>query len=144
MVRSSHDIPALDALVPTELLSTLSSLKASDFADGTTAAAAGLAPPELTITVTLGSGERDVLSIGHAAGSDDFFVKTNESPQIFRVKAFNIERLAQRPIQFRNRLLCPLVDRDIEQITVKNGSELVHRDPRQPRLARLGAARPAD
>ena len=101
----------------------MSDLKASDFADGVTPAAAGLDPPALTITVTLKSGEKDVLLIGNAVGADESYVKTTEGPQIFRVKAFNIERLAQRPVQFRNKLLCPLSDADIDEITVKNGAD---------------------
>jgi len=123
LVRSSRDIPVLDELVPNELVKTMSDLKASDFADGVTAAAAGLEPPALTVTVTLKSGEKDVLQIGNAAGNDESFVKTTEGPQIFRVKAFNIERLAQRPVQFRNKLLCPLSDADIDEISVKNGAD---------------------
>ena len=131
LVRSSRDIPALDELVPNELVKTMSDLKASDFADGVTPAAAGLDPPGLTITVTLKSGEKDVLLIGNATGADESYVKTSESPQIFRVKAFNIERLAQRPVQFRNKLLCPLSDADIDQIAVKNGADsfAIARDP---------------
>ena len=123
LVRSSRDIPVLDELVPNELVKTMSDLKANDFADGVTAAAAGLEPPALTVTVTLKSGEKDVLQIGNAAGNDESFVKTTEGPQIFRVKAFNIERLAQRPVQFRNKLLCPLSDADIDEISVKNGAD---------------------
>ncbi len=123
VVASTREIPALDALVADEIVSTLSSLKASDFADGTAPAAAGLDPPALTLTVTLRSGEKDLLLVGGPAGADDFFVKTNEGPQIFRVKAFNIERLARRPIQFRDRLLCRLVDSDIDEIVVRNGAD---------------------
>ena len=123
LVQSSRDIPVLDELVPNELVKTMSDLKASDFADGVTAAAAGLEPPALTVTVTLKSGEKDVLLIGKAAGNDESFVKTTEGPQIFRVKAYNIERLAQRPVQFRNKLLCPLSDADIDEISVKNGAD---------------------
>ncbi len=131
LVRSSLAIPVLDALVPNELISTMSALKASDFADGLAPAAAGLTPPALTVTVTLKSGEKDILQIGNAAGADDSYVKTPESAQIFRVKAFNIERLAQRPVQFRNKLLCPLSDADIDEIAVKNGADsfVVAREP---------------
>jgi len=131
VVRSSRDIPVIDEWVPNELVKTMSDLKASDFADGITPAAAGLDPPALAITVTLNSGEKDVLLIGKAAGADESYVKTAEGPQIFRVKAFNIERLAQRPIQFRNKLLCPLSDADIDDITVKNGADsyAVAREP---------------
>jgi hypothetical protein len=131
LVRSSRDIPVLDEWVPNELVKTMSDLKASDFADGVAPAAAGLDPPALTITVTLKGGEKDVLLIGNAAGADESYVKTTEGPQIFRVKAFNIERLAQRPVQFRNKLLCPLSDADIDQITVKNGADsyAVAREP---------------
>ena len=39
------------------------------------------------------------------------------------MKSFNIERLAQRPAQFRNKLLCPLSDADIDEISVKNGDD---------------------
>jgi len=123
LVQSTRDIPALDALVPNEMISTMSALKASDFADGMKPAAAGLEPPALAVTVTLTSGEKDILLIGGPAASDESYVKTTESPQIYRVKAFDIERLARRPVQFRNKLLCPLNDADIDEITVKNGAD---------------------
>ena len=131
LVQSSRDIPVLDELVPNELVKTMSDLKASDFADGMTAAAAGLEPPALTVTLTLKSGEKDVLLVGNAAGNDESYVKTSEGSQIFRVKAFNIERLAQRPVQFRNKLLCPLSDADIDEIAVTNGADsfVISREP---------------
>src|SRR4029077_785051 len=123
LVRSSRDIPVLDELVPNELVKTMSELKGTDFRDGLAPAAAGLDPPALTITVTLKNGEKDVLLIGNAVGADESYVKNSEGPQISRVMALTIERLAQRPVQFRNKLLCPLSDADIDQITVKNGAD---------------------
>lgn len=123
LVQSSRDIPVVDELVPNALVKTMSDLKASDFADGVTAGAAGLEPPAMTVTVTLKSGEKDTLLVGKASGTDESYVKTTEGPQIYRVKSFNIERLAQRPVQFRNKLLCPLSDADIDEISVKNGAD---------------------
>ncbi len=123
LVSSTRDIPVLDALAPNELVSAMSSLKASDFADGLSLAAAGLEPPALAVTVTLKTGEKDVALIGGAAAADESYVKTSEGPQIYRVKSFNVERLAQRPVQFRNKLLCPLSDADIDEIAVKNGAD---------------------
>jgi hypothetical protein len=121
VVQSTREIPELDPMVPKEILKAMASLKASEFADGTTLAAAGLDRPALTITVTLRDGEKDIVLVGDASGADEFFVKTSEGPQIFLVKNFDIERLARRPIQFRNKLLCRLSDADIDEIAVTNG-----------------------
>ena len=121
VVQSTREIPELDPLVPKELLKAMASLKASEFADGTTLAAAGLDRPALTITVTLGGGEKDIVLVGNASGADEFFVKTSEGPQVFLVKGFDVERFARRPIQFRNKLLCHLSDADISEIAVTNG-----------------------
>ena len=118
LVQSSERIDTFDELVPKEIVTTLAALKASDFADGAGAAATGLAPPRLTVAVTLRGGEKDLLAVGGDAGADEVFVKTPDSAQIFRVKRFNVDRIARRPIQFRRKLLCDLPEADINTISV--------------------------
>jgi hypothetical protein len=118
VAQSSVEIAALDELIPQEIVATLAALKASDFADGALPAAVGLAPPRLTVTVTLHSGEKDLLLVGGDAGADEVFVKTPDSTQVFRVKRFNIDRIARRPIQFRRKVLCDLPEAEIDTISV--------------------------
>ena len=52
-----YNTVTVKSVVPNELVKTMSDLKASDFADGVTAGAAGLEPPVLTVTVTLKTGK---------------------------------------------------------------------------------------
>jgi hypothetical protein len=122
VVQSSQEMAAIDDAVPNEIVSTMADLKASDFADGATPAASGLAPPRLTVTVTLQNGEKDLLLVGDDTTADEVFVKTPDSAQIFRVKHFNADRIARRPIQFGRKLLCDLPEAEIDAISVANGA----------------------
>ena len=121
VVDSTQPIDALDDQVPREIIATMAALKATRFADSTTLAAAGLEPPALTITVTLGGGAASVLLIGKASGPDEVFVKTADSSQIFLARRSDIERVDRRPIQFRDKLLCDLREAELEEIAVKHG-----------------------
>ncbi|HET6148153.1 MAG TPA: DUF4340 domain-containing protein [Polyangia bacterium] len=123
VVQSSEEIAAIDDQVPREIVATLAALKASDFADGVTPAAAGLAPPRLTVAVTLQGGEKDLLLIGGDAGADAVFVKTPDNAQIFHVARFDIERIAHRPIQFRRKVLCDLPEADVDTISITRAAD---------------------
>jgi hypothetical protein len=128
VISSTVPIGKLDASVPHEIITAMSALNARDFADGVTAAAAGLDPPALTVTVSAGGGEPGkkkggVLFIGKTSGNGDTFVKNRESPQIFLVARHDAERLARRPIQFRQKALCNISDADVIEVAITNGPD---------------------
>jgi hypothetical protein len=124
VVSSSVKIEKLDNSVPNGLVSALANWKANDFADGAgaTLAAAGLDAPALTVTVGLKGGKSVAALIGNKKG-DDTFVKKADAPQIFLVKKFNLERIAKRPMDFRDKTLCDVAAADLTEISVAGGDK---------------------
>jgi hypothetical protein len=123
VVESSVEIAKLDSVVANQLVDTMASLKASSFADRATAAASGLQPPALTVTVSVTGGQTASLHIGKRGGDDEFFVMNPDLAEIFLVKAAAIERLNRRPIQFRDKTLCDINDADVTAFAVTRGSD---------------------
>ena len=123
VVESSVKVEPFDKAVASDMIAALNAFKTNDFADGVAAAETGLDAPELTITVGLKGGKKEVLSIGKKKGEEDFYVKTANSPQVFLVKKFTLERINKRPIEFREKTLCNLTDAEITQVAVSNGGE---------------------
>ena len=119
--ESSVPIGKLDVLVPRELLATLATLKASDFADGVPPAAAGLSSPSLTVGIGLRDGRAVTIQVGDPTDRDEVFVAVAGNPQIFRVKRFNVDRIARRPLQFRDKTLCDISDADVIAFGVTQG-----------------------
>jgi hypothetical protein len=122
VVSSSVKIEKLDNSVPNGMVSALASWKANDFADGATLAAAGLDAPALTVTVGLKGGKSVTALIGNKKG-EDTYVKKADAPQIFRVKKFNLDRIAKRPMDFRDKTLCDLAAADLTEISVAAGDK---------------------
>ncbi len=122
VVSSSVKIEKLDNGVPNGIVSALANWKANDFADGATPAAAGLDAPALTLTVGLKGGKTVTALIGNKKG-DDTFVKKADAPQIFLVKKFNLERIAKRPMEFRDKTLCDVAGADLTEISVAAGDK---------------------
>ena len=127
VVSSSVKIEKLDNSVPNGIVSALANWKASDFADGATVAAAGLDAPALTVTVGLKGGKSVSALVGSKKAEksgDDTFVKKADAPQIFLVKKFNLERIAKRPMDFRDKTLCDLAAADLTEISVAQLSKV--------------------
>jgi hypothetical protein len=131
VVQSSVKIDKLDASVASGVASAMASWKANDFADGVSLAQAGLAPPELTVTLgSLGTagtktGAQDDKSvtvlIGGKKGEGEFYVKKADAPQVFLVKKYNLDRIATRPMEFRDKTLCDLTGAELTEIAVSAG-----------------------
>ena len=125
VVQSSVKIDKLDTSIPSGIASAMASWKANDFADGVTLAQAGLAPPELT--VTLGApdakdGKSVTVLIGGKKGDDDeVYVKKADAPQVFLVKKYNLDRINKRPMEFRDKTLCDLTGAELTEIAVSAG-----------------------
>ena len=125
VTQSSVKIDKLDASVPNGISSAMASWKANDFADGVGLAAAGLAPPALTVTLGGKAGAKDDKSvtvlIGDKKGEDEVYVKKADAPQIFLVKKYNVERIAKRPMEFRDKTLCDVAADNLTEISVSAG-----------------------
>jgi hypothetical protein len=123
VVESSLKVEKLDNDVPNGIASALASWKANDFADGTTAAAAGLEPPALTVTVSLKGGKKAVVLVGNKKGDDERYVKAADAPQVFVVKKYNLDRVARQPLDFRDKTLCDLPETNLAEVAVTHGAE---------------------
>lgn len=133
VVESSLPIPKLDNAIPTGIASALASLVTNDFADGAKPEQTGLADPSTTVTVFLKGGKHVTVLIGSKKGDDDYYLKTADSPQIFLVKRYNIDRVDKRPIDFRDKSLCDIAEADVGDVTVTHGSDsyALARDPKK-------------
>jgi Domain of unknown function (DUF4340) len=112
-----------DNTVAAGVVSTLASLKASDFADSAKPAETGLDSPALTVTVGLKDGKKVTALVGNKKGDEDWYVKNAELPQVFLVKKYNIERVNKRPIEFKDKSVCDIADPDLVEIAVSHGAE---------------------
>jgi Domain of unknown function (DUF4340) len=124
VTQSSVKIDKLDEAVPNGIASAMASWKANDFADGVSPADAGLAPPELTVTLGAKGGPADknvTILIGGKKGDDEVYVKKADAPQIFLVKRYNLERIDKRPMEFRDKTLCDVASADLTEIAVSAG-----------------------
>jgi hypothetical protein len=133
VVSSSVKIEPFDQSVPMDMVSALYAFKANDFADGASAAESGLDAPALTITVGLKGDKKQTILVGKKKGEEDFYVKRGDSPQVFLVKKYNLDRINKRPIDFRDKTICNLADGDVTQVAVtrdKDSFTLV-KDPKK-------------
>ncbi|HEV8321334.1 MAG TPA: DUF4340 domain-containing protein, partial [Myxococcota bacterium] len=96
-----------------QLVRTLSTAAAFDFADGKTFDEAGLSAPRAQITVWLGpaaggeGADKRVLLVGTLNG-DDYYVGTPASAQVFTMKKYVVERLLKRVKDFEPKAPPPL------------------------------------
>ena len=99
-------VEPFDKTVANGMASQLASWKTNEFVDGAKPEETGLASPELTVTVGLRNGKQQTVLVGKKKGDDDYYVKLADSPQVFLVKKYNIDRVNKRPIEFRDKTLC--------------------------------------
>jgi hypothetical protein len=122
--KSSEAIDRLDDATISNLISTLYSLSAFDFADGATADKTGLDKPVATVAVTLKDGKQLVLLIGKHK-DDDYWVQRKGAPQIFVVKKYTIENLQRRPIDFRDKTMLSFKAGDVTAMTYELNKDKV-------------------
>jgi hypothetical protein len=123
LVSSVPKIDKVDNTVAAGIVSAMSNLKASDFADGAAPATTGLDAPALTVTVALQGGKNATLLIGNKKGEDDYYVKNADEPQVFLVKKFSLDRLNKRPIEFKDKVLCDVAEADLTEVAVTHGAD---------------------
>jgi hypothetical protein len=123
VVESSVKVEPFDKSVATGVISQLATWKANDFADNAKPEDTGLDAPELTVTVTLKSGKQPTVLVGKKKGDEDFYVKTADSPQVFLVKKYNLERVNKRPIEFRDKTICNLKSDELVEVAVSHGKD---------------------
>src|SRR5450631_325546 len=133
LVESSVKVEPFDKTVAGGVVSQLASWKANEFVDSAKPEETGLASPALTITVKLKGGKQQTVMIGNKKGTDDFYVKAGDRPQVYLVKKYNVERANKRPIEFREKTLCNLKSDELTEVAVA-------RDKDSYTLAKQGSA----
>jgi hypothetical protein len=133
--ESTVKVDPMDKGVASGIVSGLSAWKANEFADNAKPADTGLDAPENTITVGLKGGKKVTALIGKKKGEEDYYVKTADSPQVFLVKKYNLERINKRPIEFHDKTICNLTENEITEISVardKDAFTLVKQPGKKP------------
>ena len=111
----------LDQSQPTTVANALASLRANDFADDKDGKAAGLEPPALTVTLVEG-GKASSLQVG-ALDGDDYLVRKDGSPTIYRVKKYLLEHVVYRPVDYRDKTLVPWKSTEATKVHVVTGKD---------------------
>lgn len=115
--RSSSPIDRLDESTVSNVISSLSSLSAADFADDMKLDQAGLDQPSATLSVSLKAGEPITLLIGNHK-NDDFWVQRKGASQVLVIKKFTAENLQKRPIDFRDKTIFSFKPEDVVSLTI--------------------------
>jgi hypothetical protein len=110
-----------DALDDTQVngaIQSLATLHASDFADDKKRD-----DVKATVIVTASiKGAAHTLTIGEPKGEDSLAV-SGESPQVYSVKKFAVDRVAKKPIDYRDKTLVKAPEADIASLTITNGAD---------------------
>jgi hypothetical protein len=127
IVESTGDGPktseTLDGAQATGCVATLGSLRAADFADDKQAGEVGLEHPALTISAEA-KGKVHRLLVGTAHG-DDVYVKSDESPSLYTIKKFTLERALHKPIDYRDKTLLKAKEADLQAVDITVGGESI-------------------
>ena len=124
VVEASVKVDPLDDSVPNQLVQAMSTLRANDFADEAKAAEVGLAPPQAKATVTV-KGQPLTLLVGSAKGDDSYGQVEGKAP-IFLIQKFNLERIAVRPVNFRDKTLVKAKESDLVEVAISVGTDNVN------------------
>jgi hypothetical protein len=111
---------ALDAQEVQNVVSSLASLKASDFADDKKPEETGVDAP--TITVTAVAKDKTYSLVIGATKGEDTYVKS-DGPTVYALKKFAVERIARRPIDFRDKTIAKVKEADLAGVDIAQGQD---------------------
>lgn len=112
---------ALDARQANATAQGLSNLHAADFADDKKKDDVIGKGQALTLTATA-KGQAHTLYVGEEKG-DDVYIVTAEAPTVYIVKKFALERIARRPIDFRDKTLAKIKAADLTSVVITAGAD---------------------
>jgi hypothetical protein len=125
IVESVGDGPkmseALDTAQAQSAVQGFASLRAADFADDKQPADVGLERSPMTVTVTA-KDKPHTLIIGDTQG-EDAYVKDAAAPTIYTVKKYALDKIARRPIDYRDKSIIKVKDADLAAIDIVDGGE---------------------
>jgi hypothetical protein len=112
---------ALDAHQANASAQGMSNLHAADFADDKKKEDVIGKGQALTLTA-MAKGQAHTLYIGEQKG-DDLYVATAESPTVYIIKKYALDRIARRPIDFRDKTLAKIKAADLTSVEITVGAE---------------------
>lgn len=115
--ESPVEIDQLDDSAVSNLVSTLSSLSAFDFADDLTPQKAGVDKPAATVTVSLAGGKQVSVLVGNQK-DETFWVTSGDAPQIFVLQKYTVDNLMRRPVDFKDKTVLSFKAEDVVALTV--------------------------
>jgi hypothetical protein len=101
-------------------IQALSTLHAGDFVDDKKKEDVAV-KPQLTVTIAI-KGAAHTLFVGEQKG-DDFTVATSDSPTVYTVKKYALDRIAKKPIDYRDKTLVKAAEADIASLQITSGTE---------------------
>jgi hypothetical protein len=108
----------LDEVQVNGAIQALSTLHAADFADDKKK---DDVKPQLTVTLGV-KGAAHALLIGELKG-DDYTVAASDSPTVFTVKKYALDRIARKPVDYRDKTLVKAPEADIASLQITIGTE---------------------
>jgi hypothetical protein len=114
-------VEQLDGPMVTGAVQALASLKASDFADDKKPEELGLSKPWLTVTARV-LGKDFVVQLGSSNG-DSSYVKTPDSPTLYVANKYAMERVAHKPVDYKDKTLTQVKESEVASVDVTVGKE---------------------
>lgn len=111
-----------DAAQVSAAVQALSTLRATDFADDKKPEEVGLGKGALTLTVDGPNPFSTVSLLVGAANGDDFYVKAGDASTLYRVKKYALEKIALKPVDFRDKTLIKAKQDEITSVEVVSGA----------------------
>lgn len=121
VLESSVKVDPFDDATANSLVQTLSSLRATNFADDAKPAEVGLDPALISIAVQAKGVEKRLL-MGKLQGEEGW-IQAAGQPQIYILQKHTFEQLAQLPINFRDKTLVKAKEADLLGIDIAFGGE---------------------
>jgi hypothetical protein len=112
---------ALDHQQATAAAQAIASLHASDFLDDQKNDAALQKAARVTVTVTAKGKPHTLYVLGDKG--DDVTVATSDSPTVFTVKKYSLDRIGRKPIDYRDKTLAQVKDADLESVDITAAGE---------------------
>jgi uncharacterized protein DUF4340 len=114
-------VETLDVTQATQAAQGLSNLHASDFVDDKKRDDDFQKSARIVVTVTA-KGKAHTLWVGAEKG-DDVTVASSDSPTIFLVKKYSLDRVGRKPIDYRDKALTKVKEADLASLELTSGSD---------------------
>ncbi len=116
--QSPVKLDKIDESQVINIVTSLSSFRTADFADGKTPEQAGLTQPRATVTVKLKDGKSITVHFG-TREKDETYVQVEGQPQIFQIRNWNADRFVVTPKNLADKTLFSFDPDTVTSIHIK-------------------------